>query len=319
MSSSGCNISNHNLVTPKKSRQHSSKRRLRRLAFSRVPMAYHAYQNQPLPPSLFHPKHLAAKTIPVSDHTLFLTHPHPLLPPPHPNPSTNNRTPTPRKHRTQLPRRPRDHLHRQRQHPTQTTRHILRRELIQQALDRSRIPCQLPATDRAAKRAQGVEVPEPGVPAEQHGVREVLREDLGADVQVRVRADAVVPVGRDLLGDVGPAAVAVGDGAEEGGDGREVGGPGGAEGGEELVEEGGRAVEEERLGAVVEVAVLGFRLRVALRAVEREAGAVEGAVAGGVHVAEQRAVERVVVAGEVVVVAREGGVAFEFLWGRESV
>ena len=112
-----------------------------------------------------------------------------------------------------------------------------------------------------------------------------------------------------------PPAVAVRDGAEEGGDGREGGGPRGAERGEELVQEGGRAVEEERFRAVVEVAVLGAGLGVALRAVERQPRAVEGGLAGCVHVAEQGAVEGVVVAREEVVVAGEGGVAFEFLRG----
>ena len=116
-----------------------------------------------------------------------------------------------------------------------------------------------------------------------------------------------------------PATGAVAYGAEEGFDGGEVGGAGGAEGGKQLVEEGGRAVEEERLGAEVEVAIFGFGLGVALRAVEREVVAVKGALAGGVHVAEQSAVEGVVIAGKEIIVASEGGVSFEFLGASVSM
>lgn len=118
-----------------------------------------------------------------------------------------------------------------------------------------------------------------------------------------------------------PTAFAVRDGAEEGRDGWEVGFTFGPEGGEEFVEEGGGAVEQEGLGAVVEVSILGDRLLVALVAVEGEVFAVEVPLAGVLHVAEEGAVEVVVVADgrEDIVVAGEGGITFEFLVGGRNV
>lgn len=117
-----------------------------------------------------------------------------------------------------------------------------------------------------------------------------------------------------------PAAVSIGDGAEEALDGGEVGGSSGAEGREKFIEEGSGAVEEEGLGPIVEVSVVGEGLLVALVPVEGKVFAIEVALAGVLHVAEEGAVELVVVAdgGEEVVVAGERGIAFEFLIrGRE--
>ena len=115
-----------------------------------------------------------------------------------------------------------------------------------------------------------------------------------------------------------PAAAAVGDSAEERRDGWEVGFPFWPERGEEFVEKSGGAVEEERLGPEIEVAVLGDRLLVALVAVKSEVFAAEVTLAGVLHVAEKGAVETVVVEDgrEVVVVAGQGGITFEFLEGR---
>ena len=140
-------------------------------------------------------------------------------------------------------------------------------------------------------------------------------QDLGGGGDDVVGLPTVEPIGGDGLFIIElPAAVGGFFGAEERGDGGQVGVAGGAEGGEEFVEEGGGAVEENGFGAVVEVAVVGFGLLVALVAVQSEVVAVEVPVAGGGHVAEEGAVEAVVVAvGEEVVVSGEGGVGFECL------
>lgn len=128
---------------------------------------------------------------------------------------------------------------------------------------------------------------------------EVLRHDFHGGVRERVRRDAVIPVGGDLLPVVvveRVPAIPIGGGAEKGLHGRKVGAAGWAEGGEELVEEGGGAEEEEIADAEEEVAVLGQGLLVALVAIQGQVVAVEVAVTGVLHVAKKGAVEGVVVA-----------------------
>ncbi len=153
-----------------------------------------------------------------------------------------------------------------------------------------------------------------GGAAEQDRVRDVLRDDLARHVVVRVRRHAVVPAVGDPLG-VGEreGAVGVPRGAEERADGRQVGRVRGPRR-HQLVEEGRGAEEQQRQRPEVEVAVFGQRLLVALVAVQGHLVAAEVRVGGGVHHAEEGAVEGVVVAvGQEVVVAREGRVGFEFV------
>ena len=117
---------------------------------------------------------------------------------------------------------------------------------------------------------------------------------------------------RDML----PPAFAITDSTKEAPNRWQIGQAGGTEGGEEFVEEGSGAVEEDGFGAEVEVSVGGEGVVVALGAVEGDVVDVEVALAGGLHGAEEGAVERVVVEGgaEEVVGAGEGGVALEFLF-----
>lgn len=126
---------------------------------------------------------------------------------------------------------------------------------------------------------------------------EVHRYSLGGGLCGRVGQLAVIPVCRDsLLVVEGIAAVAVTLCTEEGRDGGEIRCSCGTERGEEFVEEGGGADEENGFGSEVKVAVVGFGLLVALVAVEGEVVTVEVAGTGGLHVAEECAVEAVVVA-----------------------
>lgn len=229
------------------------------------------------------------------------------------------RTPRPAKHTrdVQLPRSPLQNQHRHRQHPAQTTRHVLRRDLEQQTPQRIRIRRQLAPRDLTltAIIAQSEEVVPPDIAAEKHGVQRILRQDLGRRGQIAVRSLSVVPVGGNALRDVAPATLSIGGGAEEALHGGEVGGSGGAEGREEFVEEGGGAVEEEAFGAEVEVSIVGEGLLPALRAVAGEVFAIEVPLAGVLHEAEEGGVELVVVTdgGEEEVVAGERDIAFEFL------
>ena len=208
----------------------------------------------------------------------------------------------------------RERLHRRREEPVQARGKALRRQLVKRAGRRGGVDSRQTPVRDARRTVDGVKVARRRVAAEGDGIRVVLREDLAADQRDRVRGDAVGPVFRDpLLIVEGPGAVGLRLGAEEAGDRREVGRVVGA-GGHQLVQEGRGAEEQEGQRPEVEVAVVGERLVPALVAVQREVGAIEVALAGVLHHAEEGAVEvEVVAVGEEVVVARERGVGFELV------
>ena len=158
------------------------------------------------------------------------------------------------------------------------------------------------------------------VTAEQDRVLKVHGEDLIGDVHVGVRRDAVGPVVWDALATgEAPGAVCVLLGTEEGRDGLEIGCVAVVAVGHELVEERGGSVEEQGQGAKEEVLVLVERLGVALQAVLGQVLAVEVALAGVLHHAEEGAVEGVVVSvGEEVVVSGERRVGLKLVVAVET-
>ena len=157
------------------------------------------------------------------------------------------------------------------------------------------------------------------IATKEHRILSIERQNLRRNRQVRKRRLATIPIIRNPLGDMIPAALAITDGTKKTRNRRQIGLARRTERREEFVKEGSGAIEEQGFGTEVEVAVCSEGIVVALRAVEREVVAVEVAFAGGLHGGEEGAVEGVVVEGgaEKVVGAGEGGVGFEFLviWG----
>ena len=169
-------------------------------------------------------------------------------------------------HRIQFPRRPLNNLQRQLKHTAQARRHILRRQLVDQTqhILLRRIP--RPVSNHA--ETQRIEIPLARVTSKQHRMLQVLRDDFHRHIDKRIGRFAIIPLGWDLFFVVEfPAAAAIAFGAEEGLHGCEVGDAGVAEGGEGLVEEGSGAEKQERVGAEVEIRVVGLGLLVALGAV----------------------------------------------------
>ena len=239
--------------------------------------------------------------------------------------SRQKRTPRTRENGQSIQLRNREgpHLLRQGAQLTlQTTRHILRRNLIEQADDVIRVGTQqavLHAHDTSTTCAQRVEVVGLArVAAEEDRRAAVHGDEIVRDVREGKGREAVVPVIRDALAAAEDEGVAGFLGAEERADVQEVGRRDVAvcEVREEAEEEGGGAVEQDYLGAVVEVGVLGDGLLVALAHEFDHVGQVKVVACGDGHCVEEGAVEGEVIRSfEEVVGAGERGIGFEFLWG----
>ena len=225
------------------------------------------------------------------------------------------RTPIILKNRIQLPRRKSNHLRRKRKHPAQAIRHIIDRQLVQQANDIIRIETKLPIRDRGAEAPHGIEVVLAHVAPKQYRMLRVHGHEVVGHVYQGHGSTTVEPLVWNLLGVVEDEfAAADVRCSEKGFLDREVGITLNAKGREELEEEGCRAVQEDGLGAKVEVGVVGLGLVVAHGHEGCHVGEVEVVLGDGCHHAEEGRVE-----GEVVglleeeVAPRERSVGFEFL------
>ena len=147
----------------------------------------------------------------------------------------------------------------------QAARHVLRRDLIDQADEIVRVQAEqvvLDADHARAARAEPVEVVHfAGVAAEELGVHGVHGGEVLGDVCEGQGGEAVVPVVEDLLAFVEDEGAAALFGAEEAADEVQDGGAGVAgEVGEEAEEEAGGPVEEDDLWAEVESGICRERL-----------------------------------------------------------
>ena len=222
--------------------------------------------------------------------------------------------------RIEILRREQRHTRRQRaQLRLQTTRHILRRNLVYKTNEIASLCTEqiiLNPHDARPTSAQPVEIVHfARIAAQKHGRHAIHSRKVVRDVRERQRREAIMPIVEDdFAGARGKGAPALLD-AEEARDEVERGRADVAgEVWEEAEEEAGGAVEEDGLGAVVEVWVLGDGLLVALAHEGDHLRKAEGAADGLVHHVEEGGVE-----GEVVglleeeIAAGEGGVGFEFL------
>ena len=193
------------------------------------------------------------------------------------------------------------HTRRQRaQLRLQATRHILRRNLIDQTGEIISLRTEqtvLDPHDARAARAEGVEIVHfARIAAQKHGRTAVHGRKVVGDVCERQRGEPVVPVVEDNLAASGLEGGAALLHAEEAGDEVEGGRTDVAsEVWEEAEKEAGGAVQEDDFGAVIEIRVLGNRLLVTLAHEGDHVRKVEVTADGFVHHLEEGGVE-----GEVV-------------------
>ena len=165
--------------------------------------------------------------------------------------------------RVKILRRKRRHTRRQRaQLRLQATRHVLRRNLIDQTDKIAGLRTEqtvLDAHDARAARTERIEIIYfARIAAQKHGRRTVHGRKVVGDVRERQRGEPVVPVVEDDLAASGDEGVAALLDAEEAGDEVEGGRADVAgEVWEEAEKEAGGAVQEDDFGAVIEIWVLG--------------------------------------------------------------
>jgi hypothetical protein len=205
-------------------------------------------------------------------------------------------------------------------HTVEVRRDLSGNELVQQTSSFRSTDGKLKLTVLDGAKVDGVESASCRVAAEQDRVLKVHGQDLGGDVEVGVGSNAVGPVvGDAFAAGEAPSSVGVLFSTKEGGDGLEVGCVAVVSIGHEGVEERSGSVEKQSQRTKEEVGVLLEGLVVALQAVFGKILAVEVALAGVLHHAEESAVEGVVVSvGKEVVVSGERRVGFKLVVAIET-